>query len=211
MALINCPECSKRISDQSITCPSCGFPTARAVPPPISREGSLNNKTELLAKKPQVLQPTWKDTFSRRNAIALSIVISVSFLGIFIIGNSEYDEKISHSVPKPPQFNIERNTVEEPVSTSETFLSIPMSDSFENGRYFLTSLATEEDIENIEYIRKGNDNTSYGKMEIKCSDNQVRKYSADNFNALQSADMGDWFTPAPDWTDQDIVNFVCGM
>ena len=27
MALINCPECSKRISDQSTACPSCGFPT----------------------------------------------------------------------------------------------------------------------------------------------------------------------------------------
>lgn len=26
MALINCPECSKQISDQSNTCPHCGFP-----------------------------------------------------------------------------------------------------------------------------------------------------------------------------------------
>lgn len=26
MALINCTECSKSISDQSIACPSCGFP-----------------------------------------------------------------------------------------------------------------------------------------------------------------------------------------
>lgn len=26
MALINCPECSKQISDQSTTCPHCGYP-----------------------------------------------------------------------------------------------------------------------------------------------------------------------------------------
>ena len=40
MALINCPECSKSISDQSASCPNCGFPIARAapfraVPPPL--------------------------------------------------------------------------------------------------------------------------------------------------------------------------------
>ena len=113
------------------------------------------------------------------------------------------------SVPKQPQLNKERNAVEEPVSTSETFVSIPMSDSFENGRYFLTSQTTENGFENIEYIREGNDNTSYAKMQIKCLDNEIKKYSADNSNALQSADMGEWFIPTPDWTDQDIVNFIC--
>lgn len=93
--------------------------------------------------------------------------------------------------------------------SNDKLISIPMSDSFENGRYFLTSQTTENDIENIEYIRKGSDNTSYAKMEIRCSDNQIRKYSADSANALQSADMGNWITPTPDWTDQDIVNFIC--
>ena len=28
MAIINCPECKKEISDIAITCPSCGFPLA---------------------------------------------------------------------------------------------------------------------------------------------------------------------------------------
>lgn len=92
---------------------------------------------------------------------------------------------------------------------NNNLIPIPMSDSFENGRYFLTSQTTENGIENIEYIREGNDNTSYAKMQIKCSENQVKKYSADNADALHSADMGDWITPTPDWTDQDIVNFIC--
>jgi len=29
MALINCPECTHKISDQSLTCPSCGLPTSK--------------------------------------------------------------------------------------------------------------------------------------------------------------------------------------
>ncbi len=29
MAIIDCPECTHKISDQSITCPSCGFPTSK--------------------------------------------------------------------------------------------------------------------------------------------------------------------------------------
>jgi len=41
---------------------------------------------------------------------------------------------------------------------------IPMSDSNENGRYFLTSHTTENGVENIEYIRKGNESDAYGKM-----------------------------------------------
>lgn len=29
MALIYCPECAHQISDQTITCPNCGFPVAQ--------------------------------------------------------------------------------------------------------------------------------------------------------------------------------------
>ena len=29
MALINCPECTHEISDQSVTCTSCGLPTSK--------------------------------------------------------------------------------------------------------------------------------------------------------------------------------------
>lgn len=321
MALINCPECSKRISDQSVTCPSCGFPTARAIPPPLPQTNHDNNNSLVDSRQKQ------KNSGGSGTTIFLFIIIIA--IGYLLVNNydnytekaSQYSEEhsepyeessqvedslfdseltqipmllsgtgedgryflISHftsyglddieyvrrgsesdaygqmqidctnheirksssenfkglpsahlgdwytptsdwtdqdivnfickkqSVPKQPQFNTERNAAEEPVSTSETFVSIPMSDSFENGRYFLTSHTTENGIENIEYIREGNESTSYAKMEIRCADNQIRKYSADNANALQSADMGDWITTTPDWTDQDIVNFICGM
>lgn len=29
MALINCPECTHKISDQSVSCTNCGFPTSK--------------------------------------------------------------------------------------------------------------------------------------------------------------------------------------
>ena len=104
---------------------------------------------------------------------------------------------------KPIQEQIQsQNPMPEPGLTA-----IPMSDSHENGRYFLTSQTTENGLEHVEYIRKGNDSDSYTKMEINCSKNQLRKYSADNVAALQSADMGNWVTP--DWTDEDIFNFIC--
>lgn len=31
MALINCPECGKQISDQAASCPNCGMPRQKTV------------------------------------------------------------------------------------------------------------------------------------------------------------------------------------
>lgn len=40
MALINCPECNKSISDQSNSCPGCGYPLK-------------SNDTKIVVKRPQ--------------------------------------------------------------------------------------------------------------------------------------------------------------
>lgn len=40
MALINCPECKKSISDQSSSCPGCGYPLK-------------SNDTKIVVKRPQ--------------------------------------------------------------------------------------------------------------------------------------------------------------
>lgn len=39
MSLINCPECSKEISDKAITCPNCGFPIQEMNKPKFSSTG----------------------------------------------------------------------------------------------------------------------------------------------------------------------------
>jgi uncharacterized membrane protein YvbJ len=48
MALINCPECDKQISDQSAHCLHCGYPIA-AGDPTSSQESAVT--TQLTAKK----------------------------------------------------------------------------------------------------------------------------------------------------------------
>jgi ribosomal protein L7/L12 len=40
MALVNCPECGKQISDWATACPSCGFPLQKS---PITNNQQLNN------------------------------------------------------------------------------------------------------------------------------------------------------------------------
>lgn len=96
---------------------------------------------------------------------------------------------------------------ESPAETSRT--AIPMSDESENGRYFLLTRISEDGVEKITYTRLGSENDVYGKMEIKCSKNLIRKVSTEDANSLDSLDLGDWYTPTPDWTDNDIVTFIC--
>jgi len=61
MALINCPECTHKISDQSVSCTNCGFPIVKlapfkAVPPPLPTknnttivQGNRNRKSKGVA------------------------------------------------------------------------------------------------------------------------------------------------------------------
>lgn len=47
MALINCPECGKEISDQAATCPNCGNPISSSATP--KTEVKKRNIQKLLA------------------------------------------------------------------------------------------------------------------------------------------------------------------
>ena len=89
--------------------------------------------------------------------------------------------------------------------------SIPMKDINENNRYFLISHQKDNQLHTITYVRIGNDADAFGKMEINCTKNLIRKISVENQNSLLSSnlDLGPWYTPTPDWTDKDIFNFIC--
>ena len=100
-------------------------------------------------------------------------------------------------------------TTEESASNISKEISIPMSDSHENGRYFLLSQTAEDGIETIEYVRKGDTGKSYGKMQINCATSEIRKYSSSSLESLSNADLGEWVAVTPDWTDEDIVTFIC--
>ena len=46
MALLNCPECSKEVSDRASTCPSCGYPLRSL---PFDPEYRAHRKIALIA------------------------------------------------------------------------------------------------------------------------------------------------------------------
>ncbi|WP_413518686.1 hypothetical protein [Psychrobacter glacincola] len=202
MALINCPECSKSISDQSISCSSCGFPTARAVPSSLQQAEDDNNNSRASSRQRQ------KNSGCSGATIFLFIIIFV--IGAWLMdGYDNYTEKskqYSENQSEPE----ESSQVQESVFDS-TLTQIPMvlSGSGEDGRYFLISHFASYGIENVKYARRGNESDSFGEMQIDCTNHKIRKTSLENLDALTSADLGDWYTPTPDWTDQDIVNFIC--
>ena len=204
MALIDCPECSKRISDQSLSCPNCGFPTDRTVPPLQQVDDNNNNS---LAGSPQ------RQKNSGCSGATIFLLIIIVAIGYWLVSSyNSYTERVKEYSEEQSEFHEESPQIEESVFDSP-LEKIPMllSGSSEDGRYFLISHFASHGIENVKYARRGNENDAYGEMQIDCSNNTIRKTSSDNLKALEVADLGDWYTPTPDWTDQDIVNFICSI
>ena len=202
MALIDCPECSKRISDQSLSCPNCGFPTDRNVPPLQQVDDNNNNS---LAGSPQ------RQKNSGCSGATIFLLIIIIAIGYWVMNSYDnYTEKSRQYSHEQPEFHEEMPQVEDPLLDSElTQIPMLLSGSGEDGRYFLISRFGSYGIENIKYVRRGNESDAYGSMQIDCTSYDIRKTSSERLKALQSADLGDWYTPSPDWTDQDIVNFIC--
>ena len=197
MALINCPECSKRISDQSTACPSCGFPTP-------SEQIDHNN---LLASSRQ------RQKNSGCSGATIFLIIIIVLIGFWLVSAYDgYTEKARQYSEEQSEPDKESPQVQESVFDSQlTQIPMLLSGSGEDGRYFLISHFTSYGLENVTYARRGNESDAYGEMQIDCTNHKIRKTSSENLEALKSADLGDWYTPTPDWTDQDIVNFICSI
>ena len=202
MALIDCPECSKRISDQSLSCPNCGFPTDRTVPPLQQVDDNNNNS---LAGSPQ------RQKNSGCSGATIFLIIIIVLIGFWLVSAYDgYTEKARQYNEVQSEPDKESPQVQESVFDSPlTQIPMLLSGSGENGRYFLISHFASYGIENVKYARRGNESDAYGEMQIDCANDKIRKTSSDNLEVLTSADLGDWYTPTPDWTDQDIVNFIC--
>jgi hypothetical protein len=88
MALINCPECDKEISDKVKACPNCGYPI-------IEEDGTY-------ATEPQQVELTGvsiktKPTFKKNASIA---VISLIAIAILIFGYKTISEKNAEKIYK---------------------------------------------------------------------------------------------------------------
>lgn len=90
MALVSCPECSKSISDQSISCPNCGFPFTRArTPPSLSQANIVNNE---LRENPQ------QKGYKQASGAQIIIVLVVAFFLFYFFIGSDQDEELLATV-----------------------------------------------------------------------------------------------------------------
>ncbi len=99
MALINCDECGKEISDSASSCPGCGAPVAAAKP----KKGDIVPYTDqevavMLSKK-------------KKTSHLLHVILSFFTAGIWIIAwliiaisNSSENSKIESKIKKGKKF-----------------------------------------------------------------------------------------------------------
>jgi hypothetical protein len=189
-----CPSCHKKVQSSFAKCPYCAMSFIKESALEIkSSQGSL------------ILSKVKKFT-----------VISLSILGVlfilFIVWATNSTPSFTPSSTSTSEEYTNQNEEAEPepyLEKEQSEIAIPMSDEHENNRYFLLSRTSEGNIERIIYLRKGTEYDVYGKMEINCRENKIRKASTEDQTSLDSLDIGDWYTPTPDWTDNDIVSFIC--
>lgn len=177
MALISCPECSKKISDQSISCPSCGFPTP-------SEQIDNDNSSASIGQRQKN---------SGCSGATIFLLVIIVAIGYWLVSSyNSYTERVEEYSEGQSEFQEESLQAQESVFDSP-LEQIPMllSGSSEDGRYFLISHFASHGIENIKYARRGDESDAYGEMQIDCANNKIRKTSSDNLEALISADLGD--------------------
>lgn len=194
MTVMYCPSCHKKVQSSFAKCPYCAMSFIKESALEIkSSQGSL-----ILSKVKKIT------------------VISLSILGVlfilFIVWATNSTPSFTPSSTSTSEEYTNQNEEAEPepyLEKEQSEIAIPMSDEHENNRYFLLSRTSEGNIERIIYLRKGTEYDVYGKMEINCRENKIRKASTEDQTSLDSLDIGDWYTPTPDWTDNDIVSFIC--
>jgi zinc ribbon protein len=96
MALISCPECGKEVSDQAPTCPNCGAPIARPVPPPPPVHAAAP-----VAPPPPAKKKTSK--FTLGCAVVLGFILLLYIIGLIAQGpKSDRPAASSPEATEPP-------------------------------------------------------------------------------------------------------------
>lgn len=111
MALIDCPECSHKISDQSTSCPSCGFVTSKINKP----------KVENLVRDPKPKKHN--KGYKQASFKQVMIVLIGGFLFFYFFIKSDNNESLQASLAEsdtPSQSEIQiETTAEEMIKTYE--------------------------------------------------------------------------------------------
>lgn len=194
MTVMYCPSCHKKVQSSFAKCPYCSmsFMKQSAIEPKSSQGSSIFSKLKKFA------------------LISLSVLGGVFILLIVWTINSTPSFTPSSTSTSEEYTNQTEEAEPEPyLEKEQSEIAIPMSDEHENNRYFLLSSNNDHGIVKIKYMRKGVESDVYGKMEINCKKNKIRKASTEDQTSLDSLDIGNWYTPTPNWTDNDIVSFIC--
>lgn len=198
MALISCPECHSKISNQAISCPQCGFPLPKPIPDPFPK--SNIKYTSSLDKK----KPSKNNKFSDIQ----TIIIIIGFIFLLYTCSGSFDEINTNndSVKSSLNENIE------PTDKEVNAILIPMSTTSYQGNYFLLSKIIENGISTVIYKSVFSEESVFSKMEINCSKKEYRKIG-EAINHLSDMTIfenkGKWIEPVKGASHDDVVKFVC--
>ena len=78
MALIECPECKKEISDSAASCPHCGYQLKKPPPPPRNAR-SITKAINAIANRVRVVICRFDNVTLRRPKISLLKLSNISF------------------------------------------------------------------------------------------------------------------------------------
>lgn len=90
MALIQCPECGKEISDQAASCPHCGYPISSK----LENEQNIAAEVRLQGNEDAKSgEPLQKKPGNRKWGIILGAVVVIAAVVLFAVTTSNNKEK----------------------------------------------------------------------------------------------------------------------
>ena len=194
MALINCRECGKEISDKATACPNCGFPLPKLTQASIKKkENGCLNWLLLIAAVP----------------IMLGIVTAVNH-------SSDNDITSDKSIPAK-EVNPSAPKIGEAVSADKIIAQgyvppigeiIPSRDS---ATYSLMDIYFKGKNVIITTQRDGKSGRSYSTREVKCPGKQARYLATgDSLEEFKASKMNQSFSESyPDSIQGEIASYAC--
>ena len=91
MALINCPECEKEVSDKAATCINCGFPLS-------SVESQVNNISSIQTEEAETKEPTKTQKLLGTIFAPIFLYVVIFFICAILFSGNTDGNKLGGSV-----------------------------------------------------------------------------------------------------------------
>lgn len=97
MALINCPECNKQVSDKAVACPNCGFPIKEFV---FAKETDDTMREEIIENDIDVTEDVLDELFEDSNGKRILMIQSLAAEMDFSSAKEVVDKYFSKKFPE---------------------------------------------------------------------------------------------------------------